>query len=51
MDQSELLRIMAETVATSGDCVLEVIMGENGLVAHLIPVDVWEAEEGESDEI
>lgn len=49
MEQSDLLRIMAETVANSGDCVLEVIMGENGLIAHLIPVDVWEEEEEEDD--
>ena len=52
MDDKALLALnmMARRVSESQDCVLEVIMGENGLLAHLIPIELFEGEEDEEDE-
>lgn len=50
MTTAELLKIMADTVAESQACVLEVLMNESAAVAHLIPLEAWEAEEGDYDD-
>lgn len=52
MTTAQLLKIMAELVAESQTCVLEVIMNDTGAVAHLIPLEQWQAEmeEGFDDE-
>lgn len=50
MTTGELLKIMSETVAEYQSCVLEVIMGETTAIAHLIPLEAWEAEEGDYDD-
>lgn len=52
MTTGELLQIMSETVAEYQSCVLEVIMGETTAIAHLIPLEAWQAEmeEGYDDE-
>lgn len=48
MTTGELLKIMSETVAEYQTCVLEVIMGTDTAVAHLIPLEQWREEiEGE----
>lgn len=39
------LKMMIEAVTENRDCVLEVIMGDNGLLAHLIPMELFEGEE------
>lgn len=38
------LQMMARRVSEDQNCVMELIVGENGMLAHLIPVEVWEAE-------
>lgn len=50
MTTAELLKIMSETVAEYQSCVLEVIMGDTTAIAHLIPLEQWQAEMGENDE-
>lgn len=51
MTQGEMLKIMADTVADFQNCVLEVMIGQQTAIAHLIPLDEWRAEmEGEEDE-
>ena len=48
---NNILKIMADTVARTGTCVMEVIIGEEGALAHLIPADIWlQDDEEESDE-
>lgn len=50
MLQSELLKMMADTVAEYQNCVLEVVMSENVASAHLIPLSEFEGEyEDEED--
>ena len=49
MTTSQLLKIMADTVAESQACVLEVLIGETSAVAHLIPLEQWKAEMEEGD--
>ncbi len=44
MTKGEMLKIMADTVAESQNCVLEVLMGETTAIAHLIPLEEWRAE-------
>lgn len=44
------LRMMVEAVTETQNCVLEVIMGDNGLLAHLIPMEMFEAEEDDEDD-
>ena len=46
---TEALMVLANTVEKSQDCVLEVVIGESGAVAHLIPRDLWEDMEMEGD--
>lgn len=46
---TEALMVLANTVEKSQDCVLEVVIGESGAVAHLIPRDLWEELEMEED--
>jgi hypothetical protein len=52
MDKSILaLQIMANKVQADGNCVLELIIGDNGMLAHLIPLDAWENDfEDDEDE-
>ena len=52
MTKGEMLKILADTVAESQNCVLEVLMGESTAIAHLIPLEEWQAEyeEGYDDE-
>ena len=50
MDSTEALMIMARTVSEKQDCVLEVLMGEAGMIAHLIPINAWEGDYEEGDE-
>ena len=38
------LKIMANQVTQEQNCVMELIIGEEGMLAHLIPLDLWEAE-------
>ena len=45
-DTKHMLIAMANMVYQSQACVLEMIIHENGIIAHLIPREVWE-EEGE----
>ena len=44
MTTAHLLKIMAEVVAESQSCVLEVVMQDNTAMAHLYPLDEWRAE-------
>ena len=46
------LNIMADRVNNGGNCVLELIIGENGMLAHLIPLEAWEqeCEEGKEED-
>ncbi len=44
MTRGEMLKILADTVAESQNCVLEVLIGETTAIAHLIPLDEWRAE-------
>lgn len=46
---TEALTVLANTVNESQNCVLEVIIGEGGALAHLIPRDLWEQTEMEED--
>lgn len=41
------IQAMADVVHQNQDCVLEIIIGENGMVAHLIPMELWEEEDDE----
>lgn len=38
------LQMMARHVSEDQNCVMELIIGENSMLAHLIPIEVWEAE-------
>lgn len=45
------LQTMARRVSEDQNCVMELIIGENGMLAHLIPRELWEQEmEGEDFE-
>ena len=45
------LQIMARRVTEDQNCVMELIIGENGLLAHLIPLEAWDNEmEGDEDD-
>lgn len=45
------LQTMARRVSEDQNCVMELIIGENGMLAHLIPMEIWEQEmEGEDFE-
>lgn len=43
------LKMMVEAVTESQNCVLEVIIGDNGFLARLIPRDMFEEEDFEND--
>ena len=48
---TQYLLMMVSAVTQHQNCVLEVIMGESGIVAHLIPLDQWGYEDDyEEDE-
>lgn len=49
MTQGEMLKIMADTVAEYQNCMLEVVMGEDTAVAHIIPLYAEEDEDDEED--
>ena len=36
------LQMMARRVTEDQNCVMELIIGDNGMLAHLIPLDAWE---------
>ena len=42
------IQAMTEVVHQNQDCVLELIIGEDGMLAHLIPMELWE--EGDDGE-
>ena len=46
MDDKALLALnmMARRVSESQDCVLELLIGEEGMLAHLITLDAYESE-------
>lgn len=46
MDEKSLLalKMMTRAVTENQNCVLELIVGENGMLAHLIPLDAYESE-------
>lgn len=46
---TEALTVLANAVNESQNCVLEVIIGKDGALAHLIPRDLWEQTEMEED--
>lgn len=46
----DIIKTMALTVSAEQNCVLEVIIGENGALAHLIPSDLWDEEMEELDD-
>ncbi len=46
---TEALTVLANAVNESQNCVLEVINGKDGALAHLIPRDLWEQTEMEED--
>lgn len=46
----QALSIMARIVTEQQNCVMELIIGDNGMLAHLIPIDVWEGYTDEEDE-
>ena len=45
------LKMMIEAVTENQDCVLELLIGEEGMLAHLIPLEIWggEMEDDEDD--
>ena len=47
MTSGVMLKILADTVAETQNCVLEVLIGETTAIAHLIPLEEWQAENGE----
>ena len=49
MTQGEMLKIMADTVADFQNCVLEVMIGQQTAIAHLIPLDEWWLEINEEE--
>ena len=40
----EAIKLMARVVSEQQNCVLELIVGDEGMLAHLIPQDLWEAD-------
>lgn len=44
------LRMMTKTVTEEQNCVLELLIGEEGILAHLIPFEIWEAEMGDDED-
>lgn len=53
MDNKGLLalKFLADLVNQSQNCVLELIIRDDGMLAHLIPLEAWEKEmEGEEDD-
>lgn len=38
------LQMMAKRVSEDQNCVMELIIGEEGMLAHLIPRELWEDE-------
>lgn len=44
------LKMMIEAVTENQDCVLETIIGDNGIIAHLIPIEMFEEEDYDEDE-
>lgn len=40
---------LANMVYQTQACVLEMVISENGVIAHLIPREVWEEEGGDFD--
>ena len=50
MTRGEMLKILADTVAESQNCVLEILMGETTAIVHLIPLDEWRAENMEEND-
>ena len=49
-DAFAALQVMADKVARKQNCVLELLIGENGMLAHLIPLEAWESEEEDKEE-
>lgn len=49
-DYIDAIRAMALIVSRDQNCVLEVIIGEGGMLAHLIPQDLWDEEMEEIDD-
>jgi len=46
------LQMMARRVTEDQNCVMELIIGDNGMLAHLIPLEAWEGPlgfDGEED--
>lgn len=41
---------MAEKVTEEQNCVLEAIIGENGMLANLIPAELWDMYSEEDEE-
>lgn len=39
------LKMMIEAVTENQDCVLEAIIGEDGIIAHLIPIEMFEEDD------
>lgn len=37
----QVINQMAKKVTEEQNCVLEVVIGENGILAHLIPGELW----------
>ena len=47
----DIIKSMSEAVANNGNVVLEVIIGDNGALCHLIPEEIWREElEGEEED-
>lgn len=44
------LKMMIEAVTENQDCVLEAIIGEDGIIAHLIPIEMFEGEDYDEDD-
>ena len=38
----QVINQMAKKVTEEQNCVLEVVIGENGILAHLIPGELWD---------
>lgn len=43
------IRMMAQKVTEDQDCVLQLIIGETGMIAQLIPLDAWEEDDWEEE--
>ena len=51
MTNSEILKMMADAVVESENCILDVtLFGDNTAVAHLIPADLYFGEDFDDEE-